>query len=58
MRKGLTEKTIYVSNKTNYYELFKFIDNSHFFNFVFLNDGGDVVDSLTEIELYKNCEMF
>ena len=53
LSKGLSSRTIYINDGCQMYSLFKFIDDSHFFNFIFLNDKGEVVKSLSEIELYK-----
>lgn len=53
LSKGLSSRTIYINDGCQIYSLFKFIDDSHFFNFIFLNDKGEIVKSLSEIELYK-----
>ena len=50
---GLFEKTIYVSEMLEHFKLFKFIDNTHYFKFVFLNRCGDKVREISEIELYR-----
>ena len=50
---GLIEKTIYVNENLEKYKLFKFIDNTHYFSFVFLSDNGEKVGKISEIELYK-----
>ena len=33
--------------------LFKFIDDYHFINFIFINEEFEIENSLTEIEFYK-----
>ena len=53
LSRGLIEKNIYLSNKILDYELFKFIDDYHFFNFIFLDENFEIVDSISEIEFYK-----
>ena len=50
---GLFEKTIYVDSKIDKFKLFKFVDNTHFFKFVFINDQGIKVGEISEIELYR-----
>ena len=55
--KALLDKTIYVKNSTAYYQLFKYIDDSHLFKFIFLDDDGNIVEKLTELELYKRCKL-
>ena len=55
--KHLIEKTIYVNNNVDYFSLFKFIDNSHYLNFVFIDNLGDIVNSISEFELYKCCNL-
>ena len=54
IQKGLIEKTVYVSNEVEYFKLFKFIDDSHFFNFVFIDKNGLVCDKISEIDLYHD----
>lgn len=54
LQKGLQEKNIYVDAFIEKFLLFKFIDDSHFFNFIFLDNDGNVVNKMTEIELYKS----
>lgn len=54
--KGLTDRTVYVKSSCELYSLFKFIDDSHFFNFVFLDEKGVIVQTISEIELYKRCD--
>lgn len=56
LKNGLLDRTIYVKQNTSLYNLFKFIDDGHYFNFVFLNEHGDIVDEISEIELYRKCE--
>ena len=55
LSKGLSEKNIYVSDGVENFALLKFIDDSHFFNFIFLNADGEVSKKISEIELYKSC---
>ena len=50
---GLIGKIIYVNYEIEKFRLFKFIDNTHYFTFVFLNKNGDEVGKISEIELYK-----
>ncbi len=50
---GLLEKTIYIDSKIKIFKLFKFIDNTHYFKFVFLNKAGEKIKEISEIELYK-----
>lgn len=52
LSKGLPEKNIYVSANESLYSLYKFIDNSHFINFIFLDNNLKIQKKLTEIELY------
>ena len=56
LKKGLFERTVYVKQSTQTFELFKFIDDSHFFKFVFLDEYGNKQKEMTEIELYRKCE--
>ena len=51
---GVTEKNIYVDEGSRLYSLYKFIDDSHFVNFVFLSKELGVVRKMTEIEFYKS----
>lgn len=51
--KGLSERNIYLYSSVPLYTLFKFIDDYHFINFIFLSDDYEIVDTLSEIELYK-----
>ena len=55
LNKGLLERNIYIQKETPLYALFKFIDDYHFVNFLFINKDFNVVDSLSEVELYKEC---
>ena len=50
---GLIERVIYVDEHTPHFKLFKFIDDYHFVNFVFLDSEFNEVDRLSEVELYK-----
>lgn len=56
LKKGLFERTVYVNEKTRLFELFKFIDDSHYFKFVFIDEFGNVRSKMSEIELYRACE--
>ena len=53
LSKGLPEKNIYVGEKQPLYSLYKYIDDSHFVNFMFLDDNLMVKKRLTEIEFYN-----
>lgn len=55
--KGLLERNIYVSSKTSLYSLFKFIDDNHFYNFIFLDENYDIVNTLSEIEFYQAMKL-
>lgn len=55
LKKGLVEKNIYVSCNQNIYSLFKFIDDYHFVNFVFLDNQYNKTKTLTEVELYRQA---
>ena len=55
--KGLLERNIYVSDKVDLYELFKYIDNSHFYNFIFVDDNYEIVNSISEIEFYQAMKL-
>ena len=57
LKKGLPEKNIYISADTPVYSLFKFIDDSHFVNFIFLSDKLVPVCKMTETEFYKEINM-
>ena len=54
---GLLEKTIYVSEKIDKFKLFKFIDNSHYFKFVFLDENGEKFKEISEVEFYKESNL-
>ncbi len=54
---GLPEKNIYVSENLPNYSLFKFIDDSHYINFVFLSSTLEETGRMTEVELYKSLNM-
>ena len=56
LKNGLFDRTVYVRDGCGLYELFKFIDDGHFFNFVFLDADGKITSSITEIELYRKCD--
>ena len=49
----MIERNIYVSEKTKDYSLFKFIDDYHFVNFIFLDKSGKEVKRLSEVEFYQ-----
>lgn len=57
LRKGLLCRTIYFSNDIPKFALFKFIDDSHYFKFVFLNSDYQVTEDIDEIEFYKQMGM-
>ncbi len=57
LSKGLPEKNIYVSDTEPLYSLYKFIDDSHFINFIFLSPELDIKNKITEVELYKKFGM-
>ena len=57
LSKGLLERSIYVDCESSIYSLFKFIDDNHFFKFVFLNKRLEVVDLMTEIDVYKKLDL-
>ena len=50
---GLIERKIFLSNVTDYYALFKFVDDFHFTNFVIFDDKMHVIEQLSEIDLYR-----
>ena len=53
LSRGMIERNIYVSEKTKDYSLFKFIDDYHFVNFIFLDESGNEVKRLSEVEFYQ-----
>lgn len=53
LRLGLLEKTIYVNGDIENFKLFKFIDNSHYFKFIFLDKNGNKISEMSEIEFYR-----
>lgn len=53
LSRGMIERNIYVSEKTKDYSLFKFIDDYHFVNFIFLDKSGKEVKRLSEVEFYQ-----
>lgn len=55
--RGLVEKNIYVSRNTPAYSLLKFIDDYHFTNFMILDEEHNLVDSLSEVELYHKLHL-
>ncbi len=56
LKKGLFERAVYVPEKTKLFELFKFIDDTHYFRFIFLDDLGTKVKEMSEVEIYKACD--
>ena len=57
LKRGLPEKNIYLPSNAPIYSLFKFIDDSHFVNFIFLSDKLVPVYKMTETEFYKEIKM-
>ena len=53
IEKGLLERNIYVMESVQIYSLFKYIDDSHFLNFIFLDENYEIVNQLTEVEFYQ-----
>ena len=53
LSKGMVEKNIYVDVEAKDYSLFKFIDDYHFVNFIFLDKKGKEVKRLSEVEFFK-----
>ena len=53
IEKGLIERTVYVRENCPHYKLYKFIDEYHYFRFVFMNKNNEQVDELTAVELYQ-----
>ena len=53
LEKGLSEKNIYVKNDIARYKLFKFIDDSHFVNFIFVDEDMKECGKMSEIDYYK-----
>lgn len=56
LKKGLFDRTVYVKSDSSLFELFKYIDDSHYFNFVFLDARGKEVKRMSEVELYRECD--
>ena len=54
LSKGLFERRVYVDSKIDKIKLFKFIDNTHYYTFVFLDEDGSQVDEMSEIEFYRD----
>lgn len=52
LKKGLVEKNVYVKLNTPLYSLFKFIDDYHYFNFIFIDENFDIRNTLSEVEFY------
>jgi len=57
LERGLLERTIYVRKDFKLYSLFKFIDDNHFINFIFLDSKLNQVDKLSEVEFYKKMNL-
>ena len=57
IRKGLLERCIYVSSDFPLYMLFKFIDDSHFYKFNFLDENYNIVKQIDELEFYRDIGM-
>ena len=53
-KKGLIERTVYVEQGCPNYKLYSFIDEYHFFRFVFIDKNNACVASMTELELYES----
>ncbi len=53
LKKGLIERNIYVEKDKPHFSLFKYIDDYHFVNFIFLDSNLKEDGMLSEIELYK-----
>ena len=53
INRGLIERVVYVVQGCVNFKLFKFIDEYHYFKFIFLNEQGDVVGVMYEKELYE-----
>ena len=53
IEKGLVERNIYLNKDISHYKLFKYIDDYHFVNFIFLDERYEISNTLTEIEFYK-----
>ncbi len=57
LKKGLIERNVYVDENCPNFKLYKFIDDYHFFNFIFLSKDSKEVRRISEIELYKQDNM-
>lgn len=53
INRGLIERVVYVEQGCENFKLYKFIDEYHYFKFVFLDKNGDVSGVLYEKELYE-----
>ena len=53
IKRGLIEKNIYISSATPLYTLFKFIDDYHYFNFIFLDNDFNISHTISEAEFYR-----
>ena len=53
IKNGLIERVVYVGEHYPRFKLYKFIDEYHYFKFVFLSESGDVLFELHEKELYQ-----
>lgn len=54
LSKGLIERNIYLNCKTNLSSVFKYIDDYHFVNFIFLDDSLNYVYEKSELDIYKD----
>ncbi len=57
LRKGLIERTIYVSENEKNYSLFKFIDDYHFVKFVFLDKNLNEIKTMNEVEFFRENDL-
>lgn len=58
LSKGLIERTIYVKSGLAGERLFKYVDDYHFANFIFLDENLNYVGEINEIDLYKSLGLF
>lgn len=58
LSKGLIERNIYLSKNVQLYSLFKYIDDYHFINFMFVDSDFEVVNTMSETEFYKKTGFF
>lgn len=57
LKKGLIERRICVNENILSFKLFKFIDDYHFVQFVFLNEHMEIVRIVSEFEFYKENKL-